>query len=288
MRARSLSIQHLLVGSEARLGLRRVICEKGLTKHLHGIHVQRCVYGSCGGSSGYRGIQAIVFVKRCEGAPPTFPERFRSTNISCIFISEGDAVSKGLRHFAEESGIPLLTSIHETFLLESRLKGLLREKISQQNLVHGVLLKMFGRGVLIQGDSGTGKTSAGVFLVKRGHTWIADDAIRIIKKGGQRLSARGCESTRELIDLKASGLHKAPILLAGCRLARETDLHLILEMEPTCKDPSRRKSQRGLGVREIMGIKVPCIRIPSLQGDDFDLLKVEGRVKAYLAGGGAS
>lgn len=288
MRARDHSIQHLLSGSEARLGLRRVICEKGLRNRLRHVHIRHCVYEGPDGPWGPRLIQALTLSKRHAGAHPVFLEDIRSENISCIFISAGDAVTDGLCHFAEQAGIPLLASAHDAFLLESRLRGVLREKINQHRLVHGVLLRMFGRGVLIQGDSGAGKTSAGVTLARRGHTWIADDAIEIIKRRGQRLYARGCKSTRDLIDLKESGVQKAQRLLTGCRLAQGTDLHLILEMKRRGSATNRRISQSDPGAREIMGIQVPCIRIPSLRDDHFDLLKVEERVKAFMAEGGAS
>lgn len=288
MRTRNISVQHLLAGSEARLGLQRVICEKGLANRLRRVQVRRCIYGGAGGSSGHDMIPAVALVQR-DGEPhPTFLEDIRATNISCIFVSVSEAISDGLRRFAEQAGIPLVTSTHDGLLLESRLRGLLREKIDRHIRVHGVLLKMFGLGVLIQGDSGAGKTTAGMALVRRGHTWIADDVIQINKRHGRRLHARGCKSTRDLVDLKESGIQKAQNLFTDCRLAQETDLHLVLEMKRKGGDTDRRISESERGVREIMGMQLPIIRLPSFRDADFDLSKLEERVKTFTADGGAS
>lgn len=287
MRSRGISVQRLLAGSEARLGLRRVICEKGLENRQHAVQARHVVYGGINGSWGQNGILVVTPAHRDEKISPALLEDIRAAKISCIFIS-ASGISDSLRHLAEEAGIPLLSSAHDTFLLESRLRGLLREKINHHILAHGVLLKMFGLGVLIQGDSGAGKTTTGVMLVRQGHTWIADDVIEIMKRHGPRLYARGCKLTRDLIDLKESGIRKAQSLFAGRRLARGTDLHLILEMKRSIGVSNRRISESDHGVREIMGTQIPCIRIPSFRDDDFDVMKIEKRVKAFTADGETS
>jgi HPr kinase/phosphorylase len=294
MRAQGTSLQHLLTGSEARLGLRRVIGTKGHANRLRHVQVQHYAYGSVGGSSGQDIILVMdplkdrPLIRKDEETRLTFLEEIRAVKISCIFISTSDRVPDHLQHFTEQTGIPLLTSAYEAFLLESRLTGLLREKINHHIRMHGVLLKMFGLGVLILGDSGAGKTTAGMMLVRKGHTWIADDAVEIKKRHGQRLYARGCQSTRDLIDLKESGIRNPQSLFAGRRQADGTDLHLILEMEPRREVSGRRSSKGYRGVREIMGLQIPCIQIPFFRESDFDALKIEERVRAFIREGGTA
>lgn len=71
--------------------------------------------------------------------------------------------------------------------------------------MQGVLLNMFGRGILMKGDSGIGKTTLAMKLVQRGHVWVADDAIEIEKKDSHHLYARGHDRSRHLVDMKALG-----------------------------------------------------------------------------------
>ncbi len=294
MRAQGTSLQHLLAGSEARLGLRQVIGTKGHANGLRHVQVQHYADGRVGGSSGHDIILVMdplkdrPLIRKDEEARLTFLEEIRAAKIFCIFISTSDRVPDHLHHFTEQTGIPLLTSAYEAFMLESRLKGLLREKINHHIRMHGVLLKMFGLGVLILGDSGAGKTTAGMMLVQRGHIWIADDAVEIKKRHGKRLYARGCRSTRDLIDLKESGIRNAQSLFPGRRQADGTDLRLTLEMVHRGEVTGRRSSRGHRGFREIMGLQIPCIQIPFFRDGDFDALKIEEKVKAFIRDGGTA
>ena len=294
MRAQGTSLQHLLAGSEVRLSLRLMTGTRGLANRLRDVQVRHYAYGCVGGSSGHSIFlimdpsQDRPLIRKDEKTRLTFLEEIRAAKISCIFISTSDRVPDHLQHFTEQTGIPLLTSAYDALLLESRLTGLLREKINHHIRVHGVLLKMFGLGVLILGDSGAGKTTAGMMLVQKGHTWIADDAVEIKKRHGKRLYARGCQSTRDLIDLKESGIRNPQSLFAGRRQADGTDLHLILEMERRREVSGRRSSEGCRGVREIMGMQIPCIQIPFFRDGDLDALKIEERVKAFIRDGGTS
>ncbi len=293
MGARGISVQCLLAGSEDRLGLTQVMGGKGLANRLHHVQVQRHFYG---GVCGPLRCHVVLIMNparrgppilRDRESPPTFLEAIRAAKIPCIFICATENITDNLRIVSEQTGIPLLASAYDAFVLESRLTGLLREKIALRVRVHGVLLKMFGLGVLIRGDSGAGKTQAGVMLVRMGHTWIADDAIDIHVRQGKRLCARGIKSTRNLIDLKESGILNTRNLFDSSQLAEETDLHLILEMQRRSDVSSRGNMENILPFREIMGTQVPCIRIPWTGEHAFDALEIERRVKAFGRDGGS-
>lgn len=294
MRTQDASLQHLLAGSEARLGLLRVIGTKCPPRRLRHVRVQHYAYGSVGDSSGHDIIlvmdpsRDLPLIRKDEETRLTFLEEIRAAKIACIFISASDRVPDHLQDFTEQTGIPLLTSAYDAFLLKSRLTGLLREKINHHIRVHGVLLQMFGLGVLILGDSGVGKTTAGMMLVRKGHTWIADEAVEIKKKQGKRLYARGCPATRDLIDLKESGIRNSQSLFAGCRQADGTELHLFLEMVHGREVSGGRSSEGCRGVRKIMGLQIPCIQIPCFRNGDFDAVKIEERVEAFIRDGGTA
>ncbi|MFH1080055.1 MAG: hypothetical protein V1766_07310 [Pseudomonadota bacterium] len=292
MGARDISVQCLLAGSEDRLGLTQVMGEKGLAKRLRHVQVQHYFHGGVCGP--LRHHVALIMNSARQGSLIlrdresflTFLEKIQTVEIPCIFICATERIADRLRDVNEQTGIPLLASAFDAFVLESRLMGSLREKIAHCVRVHGVLLKMFGLGVLIRGDSGTGKTTAGVMLVRRGHTWIADDAIDIEKRQGRRLCARGITSTRNLVDLKESGILNSRDLFDSRQMAEETDLHLILEMQRRSNVSSRENMENMRVFREIMGTQVPCIRIPWTGEYAFDALEIERRVRAFRGDGG--
>jgi len=298
MGARGISVQCLLAGSEDRLGLTQVMGGKGLANRLHHVRVQRLLgtdLKSVPNHGGPLRHDVALIMNPARRSPLsmrdresslTFLEEIRAAKIPCIFICATERFADHLRDVNEQTGIPLLASAYDAFVLESRLTGLLREKIAHRVRVHGVLLKMFGLGVLIQGDSGAGKTTVGTMLVGMGHTWIADDAVDIKKRQGKRLCARGIKSTRNLIDLKESGILNTRNLFDSRRLAEETDLHLILEIQRRSDVSSRGNMENMRAFREIMGTQVPYIRIPWTGEHVFDALEIERRVKAFGRDGG--
>jgi HPr kinase/phosphorylase len=293
MGARGISVQCLLAGSEDRLGLTQVMGQKGLANQIHHVQVQHPFHGGVCGllrhhivlimNPGRRGPLNM----RDRESSPTFLEKIQAAKIPCIFVSATKRITPPLRAVYEQTGIPLLASVYDEFVLESRLTGLLKEKIAHRVRVHGILLKMFGLGVLIQGDSGAGKTTVGVMLVRMGHTWIADDAIEIKKRQDKRLFARGVKSTRNLIDLKRSGILNTRKLFDSRQLAEEAELHLILEMQSRSDVSSRGNIEIVPAFREIMDTQVPCIHIPWTIEHVFNALEIESRVKAFRTNGGA-
>jgi serine kinase of HPr protein (carbohydrate metabolism regulator) len=292
MGARGISVQCLLAGSEDRLGLTQMMGQKGLTNRLHHVQVQYPFHGGVCGLLRHNIVLITNPDRRCplnmrdRESSPTFLEKIRDAKIPCIFVSATKKITHPLCDVYEQTGIPLLASVYDAYVLESRLTELLREKIAHRVRVHGVMLKMFGLGVLIRGDSGAGKTTVGVMLVRMGHTWIADDAIEIKKKQGKRLCARGVKFTRNLIDLKGSGILNTRNLFDSRQLAEETELHLILEIQRR-SDISRRGHMENVpAFREIMETRVPCIHIPWTIEHAFNALEIESRVKAFGRNGG--
>lgn len=291
MGAHGISVQCLLAGSEDRLGLTQVMAGKGLANRLHRVRVQHHYYGDFCGSLWHH---IILIMSTARRSPPGMPDRespltlleaIRAAQIPCIFVCATERIANSLCDVIEPIGIPLLASAYDRFLLESRLRGVLREKIAHHVRVHGVLLKMFGLGVLIQGESGAGKTTIGAMLVQMGHTWIADDAIDI-KKQGERLCARGVKPTRNLIDLKESGVLNARGLFARRQMAGDTDLHLILELQRRSDVSGRGNGENRQAFREIMGTQVPCISISWTGRHAFAAREIERRVQAFGIKGG--
>jgi len=294
MRALDISVRHLLAGSEHRLGIRQVIGKRGLSNHLRYTHVQHYIHDDTDAAL-VSGV-IIIINPACDhplahGDHETrlrFFKEIRTANIPCVFMPASGRIEDHLYPDIEWIGIPHIVSVLDMFLLESRLKGLLREKLEHRITMHGVLLNMFGLGVMIRGDSGAGKTTLGVKLVRNGHTWIADDAVEIEQRSGQSLYAHGCDSIRHLIDLKGFGIRHAKSIFPDSQVAKGVNLNLILEIGEWDGPPDKQKSSYSTESVVIMGKRLPCIHISRFRDHDFDLPEIEKRVRAFNRSGESS
>ena len=290
MRAQRISVQQLLAGSRGRLGLGEVIHARGHANRLRHVRVQQGVVGAYGRPLRPGEIlvvhpdRTIERIGKDMDVLRRFLDAVRTAKIPCIFICASERIPEGLRDIGEQAEISLAASSLGAFLLKSRLTGLLREKIYDHIRVHGVLLEMFGIGVLISGNSGVGKTTAGMMLAQRGHVWIADDAVEIRNTRNQGIQACANLLTRDLVDLKESGVRNLRHLFPG-RSPKGTRLRLVLDMQT---GNIVRHSESIGGFRDMLGTPIPSISIPSVRDRDFDVLEIEKQVRALAEGGGAS
>lgn len=195
------------------------------------------------------------------------PAAFR--NIPCIAVS-GREIPDDLQKYSEWTGTPVFASSFDDSLIHSRLLGLLREMGERTVVVHGVLVRILGRGVLIMGESGVGKTAFGLSLMHSDNRWVADDAV-VLEGRGDALYGRGHERTRDWIAVRGRGILRAEGLLGGERLLGQTRVDLIIRLirtsgkgEKCADDP----------FREFVGVSIPCRDLAT----DVDLRRTADRL----------
>lgn len=174
-------------------------------------------------------------------------------NISCIAVSDRK-IPNDLQGYSEWTGTPVFASRYDHSLIHSRLIGLLREMGERRVMVHGVLVRVLGRGVLLMGESGIGKTASALSLMHSGNRWVADDAV-ILEGRGDALYGRGHERTRDWIAVRGRGILRAEGLLGGERLLGQTRVDVIIRLIRA----SGRDEDAGRDVsREFAGVSIPC------------------------------
>ena len=148
-----------------------------------------------------------------------------------------------------------------SFLITA-LKNHLAPRITR----HGVLVDVYGEGMLLLGDSGIGKSEAAVELLKRGHRLIADDAVEIKKISETRLVGTAPELIRNYIELRGIGVINVAKLFGMASIKEETFINLIINIVPW----SDHEIYDRLGLEnqyvELLGVKVPSITIPVTPG----------------------
>ena len=124
-----------------------------------------------------------------------------------VIVARGLVVPEEMLKAARECKIAILTSRTATSRLSGELSSYLDSRLAERASVHGVLMDIYGMGVLIQGDSGIGKSETGLELVKRGHRLVADDRVDIYSKDEMTLWGEPAEILKHLLEIRGVGIH---------------------------------------------------------------------------------
>lgn len=187
-------------------------------------------------------------------------------------------VTKGLRPPAEmlrlcrEREIPVLSSPALSSAVIKRISFFLEEHLVPTTSVHGVLMEIYGLGVLLIGASGVGKSECALDLISRGHSLVADDRVRVKLYPSGELVGYCEEPLRHHMELRGIGIIDIQDLFGLAAVRERKSIDLVVELEPW--DESRSYERLGLDetVHEILGAPVPYIRMPVALGRNLSIL----------------
>lgn len=167
---------------------------------------------------------------------------------------------------AEEFDVPILRSEKTTSDVFASLVQYLSDELAPRITRHGVLLEVYGEGVLIVGDSGVGKSETAIELIKRGHRLVADDAVEIRKYNNGVLMGMAPENIRHFIELRGVGIINARRLFGMGAVKLQKDIDMIISLENW--DPDKVYNRMGVDSEytEILGVEVPVITVPIRPG----------------------
>jgi HPr kinase/phosphorylase len=174
-------------------------------------------------------------------------ERTLSHKIPCIIVTTGLEIAPDLRSECESRGIPLMRTQLHTSPLSNELGHWLEHRLAPTWMVHGVMMDVFGMGVLIQGQSGVGKSETGLELIERGHRLIADDVVVLRRVSKNILIAETPPNIGYHMEIRGIGIIDVELLF-GVRAVREaTRLSLVVKLEPW--DTKKEYERLGLSER---------------------------------------
>lgn len=264
----ALKLKDIFEDEEDRLGITQMTGESGLMREICHVRVQRYTEEE---QFWDRMIPDTILIiaplylskLACTSSKTRklFFQRIISSGISCIALSGAALLPDYMRSLSESYRISMFASLYDEFLLESRLRGLLREKIENIVLLHGALVNVFGYGIVITGESGTGKTECACKLTEIGHAWIADDAVEVERKNNM-LYGRSQDIVRHLIDIKYTGIIDAKQHFGPASIRDETVIDVMIELEKTSHSKEKKDNYSRKQVRHIMGVTLPYFRLP--------------------------
>lgn len=173
---------------------------------------------------------------------------------------------------AKENSVAVLMSHKSTSNLMAEVIRWLNVKLAPCISVHGVLVDVYGEGVLITGESGIGKSEAALELVKRGHRLVSDDVVEIRKVSDDTLIGSAPDITRHLIELRGIGIVDVKMLF-GVSSVRETQsIDLVIRLEEWDKDKDYDRIGLDEEYTEYLGNKVVCHSIPIRPGRNLAII----------------
>ncbi len=187
--------------------------------------------------------------------------------VPCVIITRGLTIPPEFIELATERKIPLLTTHRSTTQLFYLLIRYLTNQLAPSTLVHGVLVDVYGVGVLITGESGIGKSEAALELIKSGHLLIADDAVQVRRVDEENLRGTAPIRIRHLLEVRGLGILDVTTLFGAGAVREEKDIQFIVQLE----EWQQEKIYDRLGIdppqtRQILGISIPEITVPVRPG----------------------
>ena len=199
-------------------------------------------------------------------------ERFFSKKPVAIVVTRDLKCGHRFLSFAEKYEVPVLGTSESTSGSMSATISYLGVELAQRITRHGVLVEVYGEGVLILGDSGVGKSETALELIKRGHRLIADDAVEIRRVSNKTLVGSAPDNIRHFIELRGVGVLNARRLfgMGAVKLTEKVDMVIELEQWDSEKVYDR------LGLEneytEILGINVPITTVPVKPGRNLSII----------------
>ena len=195
-----------------------------------------------------------------------------SRGIPCLIISRHHEPFPEMIECSNRYSVPLLRTPEVTSVFMSSLIKYLNVELAPETTLHGVLVEIYGEGMLMLGESGVGKSETAMEIVKRGHRLIADDLVEVRRVSDTTLLGRAPEIIRHLIEIRGLGILDVKELFGVSAVKQQESIDFVINLELW----DERKTYERLGINEesteILGIRVPSITIPVRPGRNLAII----------------
>ncbi|MDO4633009.1 MAG: HPr(Ser) kinase/phosphatase [Eubacteriales bacterium] len=199
-------------------------------------------------------------------------ERFLSSKVPCVIYTSKTVPDQELLEIAEKYGVPVFTTEKATSAFMAEIIRWLNVELAPCISIHGVLVDVFGEGVLIMGESGIGKSEAALELIKRGHRLVSDDVVEIRKVSDAALVGSAPDITRHFIELRGIGIIDVKTLFGVESVKNTQGIDMVIKLE----EWDREKEYDRLGLEEeyteFLGNRVVCHALPIRPGRNLAVI----------------
>ncbi len=213
-------------------------------------------------------------------------ESIGSVDIACIVLTRNSEPPKAMLKMCQERNIPLMKTKLVTSTFVNRATRFLEESLAANTCIHGVLLDVFGVGILLVGKSGIGKSECALDLVLRGHRLVADDIVNVRKRPPSTLYGTGSEIIKFHMEIRGLGIINIRDLFGISAVRDRKVVEMVIELMDWNPDIEYDR----LGLEEhrytILDVRVPLIQIPVRPGRNLSaIIEVAARNHLLKLGG---
>lgn len=199
-------------------------------------------------------------------------ERFVSSQIPCVIFSTMTQPTEEMLELAMKYNVPTFTTDRTTSSFMAEIIRWLGVQLAPCISIHGVLVDVYGEGVLITGESGIGKSEAALELIKRGHRLVSDDVVEIRKVSDVTLVGSAPDITRHFIELRGIGIIDVKTLF-GVESVKDTQsIDLVIKLEEWDKEKEYDRLGLTEEYTEYLGNKVVCHSLPIRPGRNLAII----------------
>lgn len=198
--------------------------------------------------------------------------RLMDYKVPCIVFCRNLEVSERMIKLATEKEVPILRSSKTTSSFMAEVIRWLNVELAPRITIHGVLVDVYGEGILIMGESGIGKSEAALELIKRGHRLVADDVVEIKKVSDETLIGTSPDITRHFIELRGIGIIDVKTLFGVESVKNTQAIDLVIKLEEWSKDKDYDRFGLDEQYIEFLGNKVVCHSIPIRPGRNLAII----------------
>ena len=199
-------------------------------------------------------------------------EMYFSYALPCVILCRGMRPPQEMQQLAQAHDVALLRSDLITTRFTVNAMNYLNRCLAPRATLHGVLVDVYGVGVLITGESGVGKSEAALELVKRGHQLVADDVVDVCRVTDSRLTGESPETVRHFMEIRGIGIIDIKAMYGVGAVLMSKSIDLVIHLEPW----KEKKAYDRLGLEEqymeILGVKIPMNTIPITPGRNLAVI----------------
>ena len=282
--AKSITVRELLKFRGKILGLKVIAGAKNLSRKIIVSEINRPDLAIAGHLEQFRseriqiigaGEYAYCVKEDSKKVVASLAKMFAYSGIPCVIVTGGLKPPAVIREATRKAGIPLLSTSFDTSSFIRELTIYLDDRLAAITYVHGVLVSVYGLGVLIQGDSGVGKSECALELLKRGHILIADDVVEIKRRIGYMLVGNSPKNIKHYMEVRGLGIIDVELLFGIGSILDQSLIEMHVKLESVAGGAHLSNYDRtGLESSDvtILDVPVPSLRLPVTPGRNLAVL----------------
>lgn len=197
---------------------------------------------------------------------------FYDFDIPAVFVTKGMTIPSELGELAEARSIPLIRSDLKTGEFFRRIKPFLENEFAPTTTIHGSLADIYGVGLLFVGSSGIGKSECVLDLVERGHRLVADDVVRVRRRGVDLLIGRAMEQQQFHMEIRGIGIVDIRALFGIRSVRQQKRIEVVVQLEPWSDEATYERTGLDIETTEILGVELPRVIVPLNPGKNITVI----------------